>query len=198
MKRHAVEEKKMYLSTKDAADCLGVSLRTVQLWVENGTLKAWKTAGGHRRILKDSVDDFLKEKRSLTKKANDNHELVMVMVDDDVEVLEAYRLSISLTDLPLKLITATNGYEGLIKIGKYNPDIIMTDLLMPTMDGYEMLNAVNLDARDCEIIVVTAADKDKTKFSDDLIKQINFFQKPLMFEVLENFLRNTIKEKVNV
>ncbi|MFM7066754.1 MAG: excisionase family DNA-binding protein, partial [Gammaproteobacteria bacterium] len=35
-----------YLSTREAADLLGVSLRTVQLWVESGTLRAWKTAGG--------------------------------------------------------------------------------------------------------------------------------------------------------
>lgn len=43
------------VTTKDAADMLGVSHRTVQLWVDNGTLKAWRTAGGHRRVLLESV-----------------------------------------------------------------------------------------------------------------------------------------------
>ena len=38
------------LSTREAAEQLGVALRTVQLWVEAGVLPAWKTAGGHRRI----------------------------------------------------------------------------------------------------------------------------------------------------
>ncbi|MGE5467624.1 MAG: EAL domain-containing protein [Ignavibacteria bacterium] len=42
-------------STREAAELLGVSLRTVQLWVDSGILKAWKTAGGHRRISLESV-----------------------------------------------------------------------------------------------------------------------------------------------
>ena len=38
------------VSTSDAARQLGVSVRTIQLWVESGRLAAWKTAGNHRRI----------------------------------------------------------------------------------------------------------------------------------------------------
>ncbi|MCX8145879.1 MAG: excisionase family DNA-binding protein [Azovibrio sp.] len=47
-------------STREASELLGVSLRTVQLWVDSGVLQAWKTAGGHRRISKASVDALLK------------------------------------------------------------------------------------------------------------------------------------------
>jgi excisionase family DNA binding protein len=42
-------------STREAAQQLGVSVRTAQLWVEEGRLNAWKTPGGHRRILVESV-----------------------------------------------------------------------------------------------------------------------------------------------
>ena len=45
-----------FCSTKEAATMLGVSHRTVQLWVESGVLQAWKTAGGHRRIAMSSVN----------------------------------------------------------------------------------------------------------------------------------------------
>jgi excisionase family DNA binding protein len=51
-----------YLSTREAAELLGISLRTAQLWVENGVLLAWKTSGGHRRILRKSVDALLTER----------------------------------------------------------------------------------------------------------------------------------------
>lgn len=47
-------------STREASELLGVSLRTVQLWVDSGILQAWKTAGGHRRISSTSVDALLK------------------------------------------------------------------------------------------------------------------------------------------
>lgn len=42
-------------STREAAEMLGVSLRTIQLWVDGGVLDAWKTAGGHRRVSFDSI-----------------------------------------------------------------------------------------------------------------------------------------------
>ncbi len=49
-------------STREAAERLGVSLRTVQLWTEAGLLRAWKTPGGHRRILTSSVDRLLQRR----------------------------------------------------------------------------------------------------------------------------------------
>ncbi|WP_229507613.1 helix-turn-helix domain-containing protein [Massilia sp. Dwa41.01b] len=55
-----------FCSTKDAARLLGVSHRTVQLWVENGALQAWKTAGGHRRITIASVNRLVEARRQAT------------------------------------------------------------------------------------------------------------------------------------
>lgn len=48
----------LYCTTAEAARSLGVSIRTIQLWVDGGVLAAWKTVGGHRRILLDSVERF--------------------------------------------------------------------------------------------------------------------------------------------
>ena len=47
-----------YCTTAEAARSLGVSIRTIQIWVDGGVLTAWKTVGGHRRILLDSVERF--------------------------------------------------------------------------------------------------------------------------------------------
>ena len=44
-----------FLTTKEAAQRLGVTLRTVQLWVEAGKLQAARTPGGHRRIRTSDV-----------------------------------------------------------------------------------------------------------------------------------------------
>lgn len=48
-------------STREVAQLLGVSLRTIQLWVDSGILEAWKTAGGHRRITRESVIRLLRQ-----------------------------------------------------------------------------------------------------------------------------------------
>ena len=187
-----------YLSTREVAKRLNVSLRTVQLWVENGTLQAWKTVGGHRRISQGSVNNYVKHRESSSNKSVKKNQLIMVMVDDDEEILDAYSQSINLSGLPIKLITAKNGYEGLLKIGKYKPDLIMTDLMMPTMDGYEMLKAINLDENKSEILIVTAIDNSEVYLKDVPKKRIKLFQKPLMFESLEEILRENVKEKLGV
>ena len=47
------------LTTAQAADLLGVSVRTAQLWIEAGALPSWKTPGGHRRVRRADVETLL-------------------------------------------------------------------------------------------------------------------------------------------
>lgn len=49
------------LTTANAAELLGVSVRTAQLWVESGQLPSWKTPGGHRRIPRQAVMDLIED-----------------------------------------------------------------------------------------------------------------------------------------
>lgn len=189
-----------YLSTKDAALLLGVSLRTVQLWVENGTLQAWKTAGGHRRIPEQSVQKLMNERKERLSQNNENRELLMLLVEDDMEVRDAYCLSISMTGLPIRLMTANNGFEALIKAGKYHPDIIMTDLMMPNMDGFEMINAINRDKdiNPDKLIVVTAMDRADSQVKLLAETAVTVFHKPLDINKLEAVLNQQIGEKAYV
>lgn len=57
---------KEILTTADAAELLGVSIRTAQMWVESGQLASWKTPGGHRRIPRQSVLNLIEETRQDT------------------------------------------------------------------------------------------------------------------------------------
>ena len=52
-------------STSEVARQLGMAVRSVQLMVDRGELEAWKTPGGHRRILRGSVDRWLAQRRGV-------------------------------------------------------------------------------------------------------------------------------------
>ena len=76
------------LSTRQAAELLDVSLRTIQLWVESGALKAWKTPGGHRKISISSVEQLIESRKSVinssSQKVNpNNRDFSILIVEDD-------------------------------------------------------------------------------------------------------------------
>ncbi len=139
-----------FMSTREAAEMLGVALRTVQLWVEAGVLTAWKTAGGHRRVVRTSVEALLKQKAaalaavpvaSRGARAAEAAYRVLV-IEDEPALLKLYSMSIGGWDLPIELLTAGDGFEGLLRIGEKRPDLVITDLRMPGMDGFQMLRSV--------------------------------------------------------
>lgn len=191
-------EGKEFYSTAEAAKLLGVSHRTIQLWVEAGTLQAWKTAGGHRRIAAVSVDKLLAERRKSLAPApaaapDGPRRHKVLIVDDDAALLRLYELEMSGWDLPLELIKASDGFDALLKIGEHQPDLLISDLSMPGMDGFRMIRTLRNDAAyaDMAIIVVSGLDKN-TVASMGLPADIPFFSKPVPFPGLRTAVEHVL------
>jgi excisionase family DNA binding protein len=200
-----VDAKEFY-STAEAAKILGVSHRTIQLWVESGTLQAWKTAGGHRRITSTSVDKLLDARRQAldpdragqkpaagAAQANAARQYKVVIADDDATLLRLYELEIGGWGLPLQLIKAGDGFDALLKIGEYHPDLLISDLSMPGMDGFRMVNSLrnNPKQRDLNIIIVSGLDR-ATISSLGLPADIPVYAKPVAFAQLRAAVEKTL------
>lgn len=184
------------LSTREAAERLGVALRTVQLWVEGGVLPAWKTAGGHRRISRAAVEKLIAERSHALAgqghAASDNRALRVLVVEDDPDMLKLICMVMEGWDLPLQLRTATNGFDALLRIGDECPDLLLTDLNMPGMDGFKMISALQGRAQGREalrVIVVTALTAAEIAQRGGLPESVRVFTKPLPFDDLEVLLR---------
>jgi two-component system alkaline phosphatase synthesis response regulator PhoP len=84
----------------------------------------------------------------------------VLIVDDNaqnLELLEAY-----MAELPdVRPITATHGIEALEKVASDRPDLILLDIMMPKMSGFEVCKHIKADphTRDIPIIMVTALDE---------------------------------------
>lgn len=107
-----------------------------------------------------------------------------LVVEDSQTQLIA--LSRSLDNLGTKVVTATNGKEALEFLKKNKPSIIISDIQMPLMDGYELCSHLKKDPETCGIPVILL-----TSLSDpmDVIKGIecgadNFLTKPCNEELL--------------
>ncbi len=184
-------------STREAAALLGVSLRTAQLWVESGVLRAWKTAGGHRRILKSSVNALLQDRKHALEGTSRAGQFKLLIVEDDADLMKLYRLHVEAWGLPIDLIGASNGFEGLIRIGEAKPNLVITDLSMPGMDGFRMIRSLhaNADFKDMDILVVTALGKDEIADRGGLPEGIQVFTKPAPFSTLEQLVREKVGKK---
>ncbi len=137
------------LTTRQTAKLLNVSVRTVQLWVENGTLQAWKTAGGHRRISVGSVQQLLEEKQNkqtpVPRPFGGTNKSSVLLVDDDQDTLLLYKMLVSSWFPSLHIETATNGVDALVKVGALRPCVLITDLQMPELDGFAILDRLHND-----------------------------------------------------
>lgn len=196
-----------FCSTRDAARILGISHRTVQLWVESGVLQAWKTAGGHRRITMNSVEKLVRDRElagaapvqlsnlpSLPAAVKQVARARVMVVDDDEATLILFEMEMAGWDLPLDVVKARNGFEALIRIGEVKPDLLISDLNMPGMDGARMIATLRADRmyRDIKLVVVTGLDAAGIR-DMDLPPDVPVFSKPVDF----GRLRKTVETVVS-
>jgi len=69
----------------------------------------------------------------------------ILLIEDDPGVLE--NLKVLLIQEKYNVITAVDGYEGVVEAKKHIPDLIICDILMPKMNGYEVLKTLSIDSR---------------------------------------------------
>ncbi len=178
-------------TTRQAALRLGVSLRTVQLWVESGILPAWKTAGGHRRIARSAVERLVDQHDLALEDTAADQRFTILVVEDEKSLRELYELKLGGWDLPLEILSTSNGYEALLLIGAKRPDLLVTDLSMPAMDGFHMIRTLKSSAeyRALDIIVVTGLDEAEIEDRGGLPREITVLHKPIPFAELEAIIR---------
>ncbi len=145
---------KPYLTAKEVAELLMVSTNSVRVWTDKGLLKAETTLGGHRRFPRSAIEEMMK----LRTPAPAPGGLPSVLIIDDERAL-AETLADGLREaLPgIRVETAHDGFEGGLKASSLQPDIILLDLMMPGLDGFEVCRLLKREptTRHIRIIAMT-------------------------------------------
>ncbi len=186
--------KKTFCTTREAAELLGVSVGTIQLWAETGVLEAWKTIGGHRRVMRDSVDRLLHKGSdsgappiSVDVPDKAIRPLRILVVDDDVNLLRLYEANMSRWPMAPTVMTASSAITGLLMIGAKRPDLLVTDLHMPDMDGFYMLRVLRNtpELAHTTVAVVTGLDHSEIARHGGIPAGIEVLPKPIPFDRLQ-------------
>ncbi|MEM7431051.1 MAG: response regulator [Pseudomonadota bacterium] len=176
------------MGTQRAAEALGVSVRTVQLWVENGTLKAWKTPGKHRRILESSVEALLAERSGEPTDVSDSGPDLLV-VEDEVAMQTYYEAMIELIRPDVRIRFAANGFDALVEFGRKEPALVLLDIDMPGMDGIELLQALERKGETgAKVVVVTGLSATEIESRGGLPSGVPMMAKPVSVDALESIL----------
>lgn len=176
---------------------LGLSLGTVQQMVESGALAAWKTTGGHRRVSVTSVKDQLRRRAAAPSTSHASAELSVLIAEDDPILQTLYAATLGKWALPVSLQIVGNGFEGLVQIGQQAPDVLILDLMMPGLDGFEMIRTLRANPvfSDMDIIVVSAMSADNVKEHGGLPADVTLYGKPVPFQQLHGYLQAKVAQR---
>jgi excisionase family DNA binding protein len=125
-----------WLTLGQAAEYLGVAQSTIRKWSDSGRLPAFYTPGGHRRFRRSDLDAFLSNSRGTPLRGGP----VILIVDDDARLREFVRVNLEMDGYSVR--EAASAAEGLAALDEEPPDLILLDVMMPEVDGWEMLRRV--------------------------------------------------------
>ena len=130
-----------WLTLGQAATYLGVAQSTMRKWSDLGRVSAFYTPGGHRRYRRSDLDQFLAGSGSPGTATGPVRASPSVLIVDDDEKLREY-VRVNLEAEGYHVREAGNAEEGLAALDEEPPDLILLDVMMPQVDGWEMLQRV--------------------------------------------------------
>ena len=180
-----------YCGTTYAAKWLGLSVGTIQTLVEKNELTAWKTQGGHRRISVHSIRDYQRRHNMTSLMSEERHDRLKVLLVDDEEVTrEMMREFCARSEVAIDLTAMASGLEALIDVAHIKPDLLIADLNMPGVDGFELLRTLKQNPAFNRItyLVITSLSAKEIASRGPLPDGIVCVSKPVNLQWLNGFL----------
>lgn len=159
------------ITTFEAARMLGMAVRSVQLMVDRNELQAWKTPGGHRRISRRSVEQWLRSRSGGSVPVADatlpavaarepfrqpampipepadgrvlaRGDKTVLLIEDSIHFQNLVSLLVEQHFPAWQLHIANDGITGLAMYGQIQPDILIVDILLPGIDGATLITTL--------------------------------------------------------
>lgn len=142
-----------------ASKYCNVSPKTIINWIEAGHIKAYKTVGGHRRIKRADLQAFMR-KQGIPIPAEEivGERKRVLIVDDDPIIVETIVQALEEEEYDYEIISASDGFEAGLQVKHFRPHLIILDIMMPDIKGYEVCKKIKSDeeTKDTKIIVLSA------------------------------------------
>ena len=183
------------LTVSQASEYCKVSSKTIINWIDAGYIKAYKTVGGHRRMKKEDLDQFLREKgMPIPDESKGDERKKILVVDDDKIIVETIVQALEEDEHGYEMISASDGFEAGLQVSHFKPDLVILDIMMPDINGYEVCQKIKCtpETRDIKIVVLSAYLNDETFTRMKEYGADACFSKPLPLEQLKFEVANLL------
>jgi excisionase family DNA binding protein len=147
------------LTVFQASKYCNVSPRTIINWIDAGHIEAYKTVGGHRRIKKSDLQDFMRKQGiPIPEKEIVSERKRILIVDDDPIIVETIVQALEEEEYDYEIISASDGFEAGLQVNHFRPHLLILDIMMPDIKGYDVCKKIksNEETKDTKIIVLSA------------------------------------------
>ena len=203
-----------FMTTRSVARQLGLAVRSVQLMVDRGELEAWRTPGGHRRIARQSVQkwqtrgsedrsqdlvngskmpaDFLPSQGAALESARNG---TVLLIEDSVHFQNLVKLLLNQEFPDVALHVAGDGIVGLAMAGQLQPDVLIIDILLPSIDGATLITTLRSHPqfKSSQLIVLTSLDTSQLGPYRFALSGVPVVHKPHMVTDLPPLLATLLK-----
>ncbi len=167
-------------TTHEIALLLRVTKTAVRDWVDRGRLKAYRTPGGHRRVFQKDLMNFLNNHNlPIPDELQDYGAGKILIVDDDIRLAKSIKMLIKHEKLNCKIFIAVDGFEAGEMFNAYNPEIVILDLMLPKIDGFNVCRRIRKKNKKTVIIAITGYDSEENKNKILSAGANYFFSKPI-------------------
>ncbi|MEW5742656.1 MAG: response regulator [Myxococcota bacterium] len=181
----------MTYTTQDVAKVLSASRTSVQRWIDSGSLRAFKTPGGHRRVTQRELVAFLR-RQGAPVPASLLSRVRLLVVDDDAHFLKALKPLMKSLSSAVEVDVVDNGVDALLKIGAGEVDAVLLDATMPTLDGLQVLEKLKGNQATAEVVVIGMSGRSDEKLEQKFLKAgaAKFVVKPITPKVIFDALHD--------
>jgi len=168
-------------SSRQVGRLVGADPSSVNRWIDSGKLKAYRTPGGHRRVLYDDLIDFLEQCGMPLPEELQPETRSLLLVDDDALVLRSLKRGLQRADRSLDVQTCNSGVEALLTIGSQRPDVVVLDVYMPGIDGIEVCQKIKSNPETEGVIVIGLTGRPSPSVEKKMMKAgaTAFYVKPV-------------------
>ena len=121
----------------------------------------------------------------------------ILIVDDSRAMQAIVRRAVIETGIEaLDIQTASSGHDALNQVQSFKPDVVLTDLMMPGMDGFQLVRSLkspNLGFDSLRLVVVSALSRQDIQNRGGLPESVDIFEKPIPFDRIEAIVLHEVQ-----